>query len=666
MRLLTKSRFKLGLECPNKLFYTKKREYADQKQENPFLMALAEGGFQVEEYARLKYPGGIMIHSDYENYDYQAYHDLTQEYLKNEDVVLFEAAFLIDGLFVRTDILEKKGNKLFLREVKAKSWGDDDSFLGKKGGINAPWKPYLWDLAFQTYVVQKCHPDFEVIPSMILADKTKKATISGINQLFRIQKGKDHRADIINLAESYESLGEELVREIEVSEIISGIMTGKYKNLDDKTFLQCLELIRNNYLNDSFSHWPVDYSACKKCEFKTAENDEGLKSGFENCFKTMHGWGGVELHKPNIFDIWDWRNDKLVAQEKFFKELITEEDVQVKTEPGKISRTERQWIQISKDAENDLVHEVRSSDLKEEIKKLNYPLHFIDFETSTVALPFYSGRRPYETIAFQFSHHIMYQDGRIEHANQYLHAEQGVFTNFEFVRELKKVLSNDKGSIFRYASHENTVLNHIRKQLEDSEVSDKEVLINFFLTITNQKIKNKTVHEGERSMIDLCRWIKDYYYNPLAKGSNSIKAYLPASINSSSFLQKKYSQPIGDIRVSSLNFNNDKVWLVRDDEQFMDPYKQLDPVHPELEGIDLDELITGDMEIKDGGAAMIAFAKLQYSQMSETEAENIRKALLKYCELDTLAMVMIFEHLRELVSFEKKRKNYNQDANRLI
>jgi hypothetical protein len=72
VRLLTKSRFKLGLECPNKLFYTGKKEYANQKQNNPFLMALAEGGFQVEEYARMHYPEGIMINSDYSNYDYEA------------------------------------------------------------------------------------------------------------------------------------------------------------------------------------------------------------------------------------------------------------------------------------------------------------------------------------------------------------------------------------------------------------------------------------------------------------------------------------------------------------------------------------------------------------------------------------------------------------------
>ena len=57
-RYLTKSRFKLGMECPTKLFYTKKKEYLDSKMDDSFLAALAEGGFQVGELAKLYHPGG--------------------------------------------------------------------------------------------------------------------------------------------------------------------------------------------------------------------------------------------------------------------------------------------------------------------------------------------------------------------------------------------------------------------------------------------------------------------------------------------------------------------------------------------------------------------------------------------------------------------------------
>ncbi len=48
-RYLTKSRFKLALECPTKLYYTAKAEYGNTKEHDEFLQALAEGGFQVGE-----------------------------------------------------------------------------------------------------------------------------------------------------------------------------------------------------------------------------------------------------------------------------------------------------------------------------------------------------------------------------------------------------------------------------------------------------------------------------------------------------------------------------------------------------------------------------------------------------------------------------------------
>ena len=70
-RYLTKSRYKLGLECPNKLYFTKKEnEFLNLKSEDSFLMALASGGFQVEELARMHYPEGILV-EELDAYDYE-------------------------------------------------------------------------------------------------------------------------------------------------------------------------------------------------------------------------------------------------------------------------------------------------------------------------------------------------------------------------------------------------------------------------------------------------------------------------------------------------------------------------------------------------------------------------------------------------------------------
>ena len=62
MKALSKSRFKLGLECPNKIYFSNNdKDYHNVKNEDTFLQALASGGFQIEEYARLQYPSDNLI-----------------------------------------------------------------------------------------------------------------------------------------------------------------------------------------------------------------------------------------------------------------------------------------------------------------------------------------------------------------------------------------------------------------------------------------------------------------------------------------------------------------------------------------------------------------------------------------------------------------------------
>jgi hypothetical protein len=56
-------------------------------------------------------------------------------------------------------------------------------------------------------------------------------------------------------------------------------------------------------------------------------------------------------------------------------------------------------------------------------------------------------------------------------------------------------------------------------------------------------------------MVDLNKIVKEYYYNPHTKGSNSIKAVLPAALNSSDYLKQKYSQAIGSLNLTSNDSN---------------------------------------------------------------------------------------------------------------
>jgi len=52
--------------------------------------------------------------------------------------------------------------------------------------------------------------------------------------------------------------------------------------------------------------------------------------------------------------------------------------------------------------------------------------------------------------------------------------------------------------------------------------------------------------------------------------------------------------------------------------------------------------------INQGGLAMTAYNYTQYSGLSQTERQSISDALLRYCELDTLAMVMVVQGVMAL------------------
>lgn len=288
--------------------------------------------------------------------------------------------------------------------------------------------------------------------------------------------------------------------------------------------------------------------------------------------------------------------------------------------------------------------------LKAEMDSWTFPLHFIDFETSMPAIPFKQGRRPYEGIAFQFSHHIVEEDGEVRHQGEFLIAKPGEFPNYEFVRALRDELDKDEGSIFRYATHENTYLNQIWEQLKaDDTVRDRDELCGFIETISHSKDKQIETWCGRRDMVDMLELVRSYYYHPATKGSNSIKHLLPAILNSSDFLKSKYSN-----RYTSRNFPEGKIWVdLNYDGTLKDPYKLLEPMFMGASESDLELLLSEEDErggIREGGAAMAAYMILQFEEMSDYERQEIERSLLQYCELDTLAMVMIYEAWREFLA----------------
>lgn len=88
--------------------------------------------------------------------------------------------------------------------------------------------------------------------------------------------------------------------------------------------------------------------------------------------------------------------------------------------------------------------------------------------------------------------------------------------------------------------------------------------------------------------------------------------------------------------------------MQRKNGKIVDPYKLLPPVFSD-NNFESGDLISTNPELRGGGDALIAYAKTQYEEMGEVERDLIFQALKKYCELDTFAMVLLYEGWVDLI-----------------
>lgn len=376
------------MECPAKLFYTgKETEYVNQNLEDSFLASLAEGGFQIGELAKCYFPGGHEV----ETLDHEVALARTNELLKQEKVIIYEAAIRFKNLFIRTDILVKKGGWVDLIEVKAKSYDptEDGDFIGKRGGVTSSWKPYLLDVAFQKHVLSQAFSQFKVRAWLMLADKTVLCPTDGLNQKFRVVADKKGRKKaLVTKPLTQEEREKRILCQINVDEVCQLIHEGTFEGAEGPaTFFEQVEWLADHYERDEkivCRPSPV----CSACEFRATPEEEakGLKCGFKECWKSVLKWSDRDFNTPNVLNIWNYRRKaQLMAENRIAMADVTKDDINPKSDskPG-LSPSERQWLQVEKVQTKDNSIWVDKAALKREIRQWIFPLHFIDFETTRV------------------------------------------------------------------------------------------------------------------------------------------------------------------------------------------------------------------------------------------------------------------------------------------
>jgi hypothetical protein len=303
----------LALECPTKLYYTKKDEYPNANVDDPFIMALAEGGYQVGALAKCYYPDG----HDITTLDYDEAVSGTKELLLQDKVTIFEPAISFKNLFIRIDILLKKRNSFELIEVKATSFEDTEEkpFLNKNGSIQAGWKSYLYDIAFQKYVLSKAYPKSKISCCLMMVDKNSVCQVDGLNQKIRIIRDESNRKGIKVLSFLKPTdLKDQILIKVPVDDVIDLILI-------DKSFIAMIKEYATAYEQDEKITSSIG-SHCGSCEFKCSKEEEsqGYKSGFKECWKKKLGWKDKDFNDENVLEIWNCRKrDHFIEENKIFK-----------------------------------------------------------------------------------------------------------------------------------------------------------------------------------------------------------------------------------------------------------------------------------------------------------------------------------------------------------
>jgi hypothetical protein len=204
--------------------------------------------------------------------------------------------------------------------------------------------------------------------------------------------------------------------------------------------------------------------------------------------------------------------------------------------------------------------------IKAELAKLEYPLYFLDYETYAPAIPLFDGLKPYQQMPFQYSLHVVREQGSEAEHYEYLH--KGKDNPIPALLKSMRANIGDTGSVIVWYKGFETGRNKEMAAMYSEYAG--------FLESINARV------------FDLMDIFKDQHYVDAGfKGSCSIKMVLPVLV-------------------------------------------------PELSYSALED-------VQEGGIASLYWFKHVYSDSAVRE--RVAENLLKYCELDTLAMVEVWRRL---------------------
>jgi hypothetical protein len=146
------------------------------------------------------------------------------------------------------------------------------------------------------------------------------------------------------------------------------------------------------------------------------------------------------------------------------------------------------------------------------LAELTYPIHFFDFEAQNPAIPRFDGLKPYEQFPFQYSCHVLHDDGSIEH-REYLHTDRSD-PRPALLDALAIDIASTGSVIVYHQSFEATLLRRLAQNFSEHAEHLESIASRLW---------------------DLEDIFKEHYKHPAFRGSTSIKNVLPTLVPTLSY-----------------------------------------------------------------------------------------------------------------------------------
>lgn len=206
------------------------------------------------------------------------------------------------------------------------------------------------------------------------------------------------------------------------------------------------------------------------------------------------------LPKPNVFDIKGGMHlDKKF--EKYYEGKVSFKDLQNENLNPK-------YLEQINFEIDDLQPKIDKETIKDIMKTLKYPLYFLDYETYQVAIPEIDGTKPYQQLPFQYSLHIIKNEGaQIEHKEFLAEIDDKNFIKHFGEQLIKDIPDNGSVIIYNKAFEpaRNREIAKMYPELKDELERINSNMVDFLVPFKQRK-----------------------YYTKEMQGSASIKYVLPA------------------------------------------------------------------------------------------------------------------------------------------